>query len=1390
MTTRIRSTALLGAIFLAACGGDPPGPGAEPGAGGPDTASSGSAASPDVSAGGVADGGQGPDVNLAPDGAGAPGDGGTEPEPLRLSMVDPPQGPTKGGNVVTLVGTGFVEDSVSVIFGASQALDAFVISDTRLTAVVPPGNAGLVDVTVVDAATQQNAVLQFGYRYESEVLLLGVDPPTGHVGGGEPVTVTGSGLSQGKVTVLFGDRSALNVSVVDDFTLHVTTPSGTHVGSVDVHVATSRGSAALQDGFEYWREPRLDALAPAAGPASGGNRVRLIGAGFIDGAVVRFGDSVTGDPTLVDASTLEVWAPAGQENTVVAVSVETAYGTAFRPGAYTYLPGPTTAFGLVAVQPSAGSEDGGETVYVTATGLTTLEDTGVTFDGASGTVLSLDPAAGVVVARTPPHAPGPVDVVLESSAGTASLASAYVYEPAFRVLTVSPVSGPASGGTAVTVSGKGFVPGAEVRIGALPCGGATVVDASTIQCTTPPGSPGSAEVRVTQAGAEAALPDGFFYESGGADLFVVSPPAGSQAGGTFVRLLGAGFEPPVSVRVGSLPATHVTRVSSTLITAKTPPGPVGAADVTVTTANGQATLTDGFTYFDPVALYGGTWGPKVQGAVNVTVLDAGTGEPVADGFVMLRVDPDTPYQGYTNPLGQITFSGPDVLGEQMVSASKANYESASVIEFNATNITIYLTPMSPPSPGGFPPGASISGKVLGLGKYVVVPPGDCSKYPPGSLPNGLCTPCVSDAECPATGATCTAIGGTGSFCTTPCGPGGACPSAFACTTVGASDGGHCIPTPGQKQARCFTTLPSMFSPVPDMAANQIADAQGNYFMSSRLGELAVVCLGGIVSWTNPDDFKPSVYGVRRHLFIQEGANPGIDVVLSHPLGRSLRIRLDDPPFDYITGPEYQGALAFWDLGSDGVFFRTEMQDVTWGDSTESMLIEDQPLSFVGEMYDASFSLLGIAFTASENQLPASYTLITDLKDVDDDAAFWVDAGQWTTQKSGVTRTINAIWGFSDTDIWAVGAGGAILHYNGGGWSLQPSPTDQNLYGIWGPAPGELWAVGKAGTALHFDGIGWSSVTIPGVDGADLRAVWGAAADDVFVTADSWAGTWRLVGGVWTEMSSGTGYFRDLHGASPTAVWAVGLYGYVRRFNGITWSYEYPPGLGSNDLHGVWAVSPDEAYVVGAGGVAARWNGSVWSALATPTKRTLRAVWARGPNDVYAVGDGGVLLHFDGAAWQDQTLPESSDRHTLLALWGDAETGRAVALGSGEILMGPMLQVPKYQKPADGAVMTGFSVGFGVDPGVPAHFNTVNIAIPGAFGDTPVWQIMTDGDVFAFDLPDFENIEGTPGIAAGNTYKLTIRRVYAEDFDIDNYDFLDLSVYRWRSWSVAETLFTK
>ena len=77
----------------------------------------------------------------------------------------------------------------------------------------------------------------------------------------------------------------------------------------------------------------------------------------------------------------------------------------------------------------------------------------------------------------------------------------------------------------------------------------------------------------------------------------VSPTSGRTSGGTKVTITGSGFQSGAAVSFGGSAATNVKVVSTTSITATTPPHATGTVNVTVTNPNGQsATLANGYTY--------------------------------------------------------------------------------------------------------------------------------------------------------------------------------------------------------------------------------------------------------------------------------------------------------------------------------------------------------------------------------------------------------------------------------------------------------------------------------------------------------------------------------------------------------------------------------------------------------------------------------------------------------------------------------------------------------------------------------------------------------------------------------------------------------------------------
>lgn len=1306
----------------------------------------------------------------------------TEPEPLAIQTVTPARGKSSGFEQVEIIGTGFAS-GVVVYFGESQAQETFVLDDTRLAVLTPPRIPGLADIRVIDPIAEAEAILEDAYLFYNPVGVVAVDPPSGHVLGGDAVTIYGSGF-RAESQVLFGGKGAINIEVIDDGTILAVTPDASGSGPVTVHVSNDIGIGVLPEGYLYYDSPKITAVSPAVGPTAGGNTVEIRGQGFVEPLAVSFGGLSLVDLDVSGPNRMTATVPAGAAGTVDAL-ISTTFGAGALTNAYTFLddmtPGDTVE--ILTVTPASGPSTGGNLVTIVAKGLTFLGDTTVRIGGVVAPTKSVDAVNHAAVVEAPPGALGTVDVTLANSNGEATLPAAYTYESFVAVYEVMPNFGPTAGGTTVTISGAGFVEGAQVRIGALPASSVHVIGATSISATTPPGSPGLANVTVQQGGLSDTLFGGFSYQAP-MDLWVVDPPQGSQAGGTLVNLYGSGFPADAKCFFGDKPGTHIKLTSTTTVQCKTPPNTVGTVDVEVRSASaGTVALPLSFTYYDPESLYGGTWGQEIDGAVNVSVISATDGAGIPDAFVMLWINPDTPYQGFTNQSGQITFSGEDLLGDQMVSASKDGYASASVVEYNATNVTLYMTPTSPPSSGPPPPSVTapvFKGQVVNLTKYVPIPWGKCANKV--STPGGECGACTTNTDCTVPGFTCNAIPNEGNFCTSHCTENTDCSPGYICYPLNGVSEHQCVPQAGIVTAYCDTTKPTIFSqdrawppldePRPGLQVNE----DFTFEMTLPIGEVAVFCWGGILS--DLGVFEPYALGVKRHVLALPGEVYEHNIILNHQLDAELTVRLDNPPADGIGEPDFNYMFVHLDLGSDGTIM---FLDDAFELSGPTLVKTHVPKELTGDLYDATYTMMAGSFSFTDDNMPYSVVLKQGIKDPKDDTIYEWDGSGWKARASGITQNLNDIWAKSDDDMLGVGSDGLIVTSIGASWAGQPSGVSAHLKGVHGVGTGEAIAVGEDGTATFFDGTTWNPM-ITGTT-ADFEDVWMAAADDAF--AVGWYTVQRWDGQAWAPMFGNTSKnLSGVFGFSPSDVWAVGFYGQAIHYDGSIWS-----NIVTNTtlgLRAAWGATPDDLFIVGEGGTILHWDGTELTPMESGTTETLESVWGAAGDDVYAVGASGSILRYDGTQWLNESPPGYTA--TFLAVAG--HDGRIVASGTHELLFGPLLAIPKNIEPTDGGTMGDeYLIRWDLEPGPDAHFSYVQVAVPSLFGPVPEWTIVNDWNVQDVLLPDFPNIEGTPGIGPGNKV-LTIMRVYKEGFDIDNYSNLDFNQLNWNAWSQDSTTFTK
>ena len=170
-----------------------------------------------------------------------------------------------------------------------------------------------------------------------------------------------------------------------------------------------------------------------------------------------------------------------------------------------------------------------------------------------------------------------MDITVTTPGGTSvtSAVDQFTFVTSPAVTSISPTSGPSTGGTAVTITGTLFIIGATtVKFGAVNATNVTVSSATSITATSPAGS-GTVDVTVTTAsGASATSAADRFAYIGPPTVASITPATGPAAGGTSVTITGTLFTGATAVKFGATNATSFTFNSATSITATSPAGAV------------------------------------------------------------------------------------------------------------------------------------------------------------------------------------------------------------------------------------------------------------------------------------------------------------------------------------------------------------------------------------------------------------------------------------------------------------------------------------------------------------------------------------------------------------------------------------------------------------------------------------------------------------------------------------------------------------------------------------------------------------------------------------------------------------------------------------------------
>ena len=276
------------------------------------------------------------------------------------------------------------------------------------------------------------------------------------------------------------------------------------------------------------------------------------------------------------------------------------------------------------------------------------------------------------------------------------------YDKVPSVTGVSPASGPATGGTSVTITGTGFLGATAVHFGSNTATSFTVNSSTQITAIDPAGS-GTVNVTVTTAGGTSAslTADQFAY-SNLPIITSVNPNAGPTAGGTSIVITGGGFTGTTAVQFGGINATSFTVNSASQITAIDPAGPVGVVDISITNTFGSSATSsaDQFTYVAaPIVTSISPSGGPSGGGTSVIITGAGFSEASAVSFGTTNATSFT-----VNSDTQITAIDPAGAGIVDVTVTTAGGTSATSAadQFTYSNLpdVTGVSPSSGPVGGG------------------------------------------------------------------------------------------------------------------------------------------------------------------------------------------------------------------------------------------------------------------------------------------------------------------------------------------------------------------------------------------------------------------------------------------------------------------------------------------------------------------------------------------------------------------------------------------------------------------------------------------------------------------------------------------------------------------
>ena len=557
-----------------------------------------------------------------------------------LSSLEPSAGSPAGGYYVSVFGENFGQMDLTCVFGDSVSTPAVLVSNSKLQCLVPsismfPNTSSLLELSLVvrsESAFESNSLR---VQFYDEFSVDGVFPSLGPVSGGTEVVVSGSGFYPSMPIQCRFKGSAITVSALFVNFHRVVCVSPVVLVAADstlfltgngVHFSDANTSAP----FLFHEDFSVGWITPGFVPAFQPSNVTVIGHNFIDSGALScvFGNQVvTARYVSKSIATCAVPVDSIAEGTIeVSMSSNSGVDRSPQTLTLTVFSDPT----LYSLAPKAGFTTGATPLVFSGKDLPNVGELRCRFFigteqvFASATYVNEDTISCLTPSVSKPQQ-ATVDLVVTATGQSYCLRSfSFAYIQRFGVDSVSPSTGPSSGGTHIVVKGNDFVSTG------LFCGftsdanssmsivtEATFVTSNIVKCISPAVPTESAAtytLRVGLNGVDWSPSSQTFRYDLPISEFSMSPNRGPASQYT-TAIISADFtEQPefLVATVGSAKVPCVRRSSSDAECVIPPSNCAGDVDVSISTNGQQFSLVSAvFSYYDGLSVAsvspGQTW---------------------------------------------------------------------------------------------------------------------------------------------------------------------------------------------------------------------------------------------------------------------------------------------------------------------------------------------------------------------------------------------------------------------------------------------------------------------------------------------------------------------------------------------------------------------------------------------------------------------------------------------------------------------------------------------------------------------------------------------------------------------------------------------------------------